>query len=202
MPRGAETKGHSLRLFTEGPVKDWLDAQSSPGSSIGELIVFMTSYIGEVVDLPSTLPKIRAKQLKSANSELINRIGPSYLSGTNEKKYAVKAKTIRIPEYDEVKAWFTAQNAPGESVNQLIFLAIGMFGIVDFPFALSLSQGKIFSNLEDTFTESKDKRENKGTKQGEKAATAKQMSESGHNEMQKSIDLSMLSHDPNKDVNN
>jgi len=200
MPRGAETRGHSLRLFQEGPVKDWLDVQSSPGSSIGELIVFVTSYIGKVVDLPSTLPKIRAKQLKNAGNDLINETVSTYSKSAN-KKYPVKARTIRIPEYDEVKAWFDAQNAPGESVNQLIFLAIGMFGITDFPFALSLSQGRIFSALESSFTKNGNKLEDKKVEQ-KKSFSSEQVSKNNHNEMQKNIDLSMLSHDPNKDVEN
>ncbi len=36
-------------------------------------------------------------------------------------------------------------------MNQLIFLIIGMFGITDFPSALSFSQGEIISALEQSF---------------------------------------------------
>ncbi|WP_304678261.1 hypothetical protein, partial [uncultured Limosilactobacillus sp.] len=101
------------------------------------------------VDLPSTLPKIRAnQQMKFNNSNLKN--GQKSNNIQNEK-FETKTKTIRIPDYSEVSAWFEAQTAPSESVNQLIFLIIGMFGITDFPSALSFSQGEIISALEQSF---------------------------------------------------
>ena len=76
-----------------------------------------------------------------------------------------------------------------------------MFGITDFPFALSLSQGRIFSALESSFTKNGNKLEDKKVEQ-KKSFSSEQVSKNNHNEMQKNIDLSMLSHDPNKDVEN
>lgn len=148
MPRGAVTKARNLQLYIEGPVKEWMDIQNSLGSSIGQSIVFITALYGEV-DLPSTLPKIRAnQQMKFNNSNLKNgQKSDNIQSG----KFETKTKTIRIPDYSEVSAWFEAQTAPSESVNQLIFLVIGMFGITDFPCALSFSQGEIISALEQSF---------------------------------------------------
>lgn len=70
MPRGAVTKARNLQLYNDGPVKEWMDIQNSLGSSIGQSITFITALYGEV-DLPSTLPKIRAnQQMKFNNSNL------------------------------------------------------------------------------------------------------------------------------------
>ncbi len=72
MPRGAVTKARNLQLYNDGPVKEWMDIQNSLGSSIGQSITFITTLYGEV-DLPSTLPKIRAnQQMKFNNSNLKN----------------------------------------------------------------------------------------------------------------------------------
>ncbi|AMY14901.1 hypothetical protein ADV92_10385 [Limosilactobacillus reuteri] len=149
MPRGAVTKARNLQLYIEGPVKEWIDIQNSLGSSIGQSIVFITALYGEV-DLPSTLPKIRAnQQVKFNNSSNLKNEQKS--NNIQNEKFETKTKTIRIPDYSEVNAWFEVQTAPSESVNQLIFLIIGMFGITDFPSALSFSQGEIISALEQSF---------------------------------------------------
>ena len=149
MPRGAVTKARNLQLYIEGPVKEWIDIQNSLGSSIGQPIVFITALYGEV-DLPSTLPKIRAnQQVKFNNSSNLKNEQKS--NNIQNGKFETKTKTIRIPDYSEVNAWFEVQTAPSESVNQLIFLIIGMFGITDFPSALSFSQGEIISALEQSF---------------------------------------------------
>ena len=149
MPRGAVTKARNLQLYIEGPVKEWIDIQNSLGSSIGQSIVFITALYGEV-DLPSTLPKIRAnQQVKFNNSSNLKNEQKS--NNIQNVKFETKTKTIRIPDYSEVNAWFEVQTAPSESVNQLIFLIIGMFGITDFPSALSFSQGEIISALEQSF---------------------------------------------------
>ncbi len=148
MPRGAVTKARNLQLYIKGPVKEWMDIQNSLGSSIGQSIVFITALYGEV-DLPSTLPIIRAnQQIKFNNSNLKNG---QKSNNIQNGKFETKTKTIRIPDYSEVNAWFEVQTAPSESVNQLIFLIIGMFGITDFPSALSFSQGEIISALEQSF---------------------------------------------------
>lgn len=146
MPRGAVTKARNLQLYIEGPVKEWMDIQNSLGSSIGQSIVFITALYGEV-DLPSTLPKIRANQQIKFNNSNLGQKSNNIQNG----KFETKTKTIRIPDYSEVNAWFEVQTAPSESVNQLIFLIIGMFGITDFPSALSFSQGEIISALEQSF---------------------------------------------------
>ena len=149
MPRGAVTKARNLQLYIEGPVKELIDIQNSLGSSIGQSIVFITALYGEV-DLPSTLPKIRAnQQVKFNNSSNLKNEQKS--NNIQNGKFETKTKTIRIPDYSEVNAWFEVQTAPSESVNQLIFLIIGMFGITDFPSALSFSQGEIISALEQSF---------------------------------------------------
>lgn len=149
MPRGVVTKARNLQLYIEGPVKEWIDIQNSLGSSIGQSIVFITALYGEV-DLPSTLPKIRAnQQVKFNNSSNLKNEQKS--NNIQNGKFETKTKTIRIPDYSEVNAWFEVQTAPSESVNQLIFLIIGMFGITDFPSALSFSQGEIISALEQSF---------------------------------------------------
>ena len=149
MPRGAVTKARNLQLYNDGPVKKWMDIQNSLGSSIGQSIMFITALYGEV-DLPSTLPKIRAnQQVKFNNSSNLKNEQKS--NNIQNGKFETKTKTIRIPDYSEVSAWFEAQTAPSESVNQLIFLVIGMFGITDFPCALSFSQGEIISALEQSF---------------------------------------------------
>lgn len=151
MPRGAVTKARNLQLYIEGPVKEWMDIQNSLGSSIGQSIVFITALYGEV-DLPSTLPKIRAnQQIKFNNSNLKNGQKSNDEYNYQNEKFETKTKTIRIPDYSEVSAWFEVQTAPSESVNQLIFLIIGMFGITDFPCALSFSQGEIISALQQSF---------------------------------------------------
>ena len=149
MPRGAVTKARNLQLYNDGPVKKWMDIQNSLGSSIGQSIMFITALYGEV-DLPSTLPKIRAnQQVKFNNSSNLKNEQKS--NNIQNGKFETKTKTIRIPDYSEVNAWFEVQTAPSESVNQLIFLIIGMFGITDFPSALSFSQGEIISALEQSF---------------------------------------------------
>ena len=149
MPRGAVTKARNLQLYNDGPVKEWMDIQNSLGSSIGQSITFITALYGEL-DLPSTLPKIRAnQQVKFNNSSNLKNEQKS--NNIQNGKFETKTKTIRIPDYSEVNSWFEAQTAPSESVNQLIFLIIGMFGITDFPSALSFSQGEIISALEQSF---------------------------------------------------
>ncbi len=188
MPRGAVTKARNLQLYIEGPVKEWMDIQNSLGSSIGQSIVFITALYGEV-DLPSTLPKIRAnqqiQQMKFNNSNLKNG---QKSDNIQNGKFETKTKTIRIPDYSEVSAWFEAQTAPSESVNQLIFLVIGMFGITDFPCALSFSQGEIISALEQSFFNNPKELSKQDSFQTKE--TNKQESQESSN-----IDLSMISTD-------
>ena len=195
MPRGAVTKARNLQLYIEGPVKEWIDIQNSLGSSIGQSIVFITALYGEV-DLPSTLPKIRAnQQVKFNNSSNLKNEQKS--NNIQNGKFETKTKTIRIPDYSEVNAWFEVQTAPSESVNQLIFLIIGMFGITDFPSALSFSQGEIISALEQSFFNSpKELNKQDGFQTKETNGQKRQGSQMNADLSDSSnIDLSMISTD-------
>lgn len=195
MPRGAVTKARNLQLYIEGPVKEWIDIQNSLGSSIGQSIVFITALYGEV-DLPSTLPKIRAnQQVKFNNSSNLKNEQKS--NNIQNGKFETKTKTIRIPDYSEVNAWFEVQTAPSESVNQLIFLIIGMFGITDFPSALSFSQGEIISALEQSFFNNpKELNKQDGFQTKETNGQKRQGSQMNANLSDSSnIDLSMISTD-------